>query len=387
MEDKPTSPFESVLVSCPACGKGFLEQRINPGSYRVTSSDTDFYPAQRVWLHPDLSHLSPLAYFMQTCPSCFFTTEANETIFQMGPQLASENIQQKLQIERHLDQIEKPGSFLDKLAAGYKTGSQAYSRIVIKFLLGIYDEKLKDQYSNYNLARYYLRLAWVFRESHLSEPDENQTERGLLKENLQKLSQQHKKYLGQAEKLRELLEEEFLTVDPGPHNYSDSGPHYQEILKSLEEQVLPAGQKTDDLLAFLNDKVGFADEIDSLISPGDFNLASFLLDLKSVWPGVPLNETEALKFSLSYYNQYFDSLPERTSLGPQVQTAYLMGELFRRVGEYPQSRKFFSLAISLGENCLQKEKETYRSAFARKIIDLASQQQSLMEKEQQNLRP
>jgi len=386
MEDKPTSPFESVLASCPACGKGFLEQRLNPGSYRVTSSDTDFYPAQRVWLHSDLSHISPLAYFMQTCPSCFFTGEANETIFQMGPP-ASENYQQKLQIERHLNQIEKPGSFLDKLATAYKTCPQAYSRVVIKFLLGIYDEKLKDQYSNYNLARYYLRLAWVFRESHLSDPNENQTEKGMLKGNLEKLSQQHKKYLGQAEKLRGLLEQEFLTVDPGPPDYSDSGSGYQEILKSLEEQVLPAGQKTDDLLAFLNDKVGFADEIDSLTSLGDFNLASFLLDSKSVWPGVPLNETVALKFSLSYYNQYFDSLPEGANLGPQVQTAYLIGELFRRVGEYPQSRKFFSLAISLGETCLQKEKETYRSAFARKIIDLANRQQSLIEKKQQDLRP
>ena len=167
-------------------------------------------------------------------------------------------------------------------------------------------------------------------------------------------------------------------------------PQTRKLLPRVSlKEVTNVALLTDNyfLLAFLNQKAGSVDESNSVAWPGDFNLASFLLASKSVWPGVPLNETEALKFSLSYYNQYFDSLPEGANLGPQVQTAYLIGELFRRVGEYPQSRKFFSLAISLGETCLQKEKETYRSAFARKIIDLANRQQSLIEKKQQDLRP
>src|SRR4030067_606988 len=77
MEDKNLSPLESVLVTCSACQKSFLQHRLNPQAYRVTASDTDFYPSQRIWLAANHSDLNPLTFFMQTCPSCFFTLEAN----------------------------------------------------------------------------------------------------------------------------------------------------------------------------------------------------------------------------------------------------------------------------------------------------------------------
>src|SRR3989304_5117378 len=100
MPDKNLSPLEPVLVTCPACEKSYLEQRLNPQSYRVTASDTDFYPSQRVWLDSQINQLNPLAYFMQVCPNCFFTVEANGSSSLKSAQLVTENLQQQLQIER-----------------------------------------------------------------------------------------------------------------------------------------------------------------------------------------------------------------------------------------------------------------------------------------------
>jgi hypothetical protein len=380
MPDKNLSPLEPVLVTCPACGKSYLEQRLNPQSYRVTASDTDFYPSQRVWLNSQINQVNPLAYFMQVCPNCFFTVEANGSSSLKSAQLVTENPQQQLQIERHKELLPKPGSGLDKLAHGYRIAEDPFSKVVLKFLLGIFDEKLKDHYSNYNLGRYYLRLAWVFREGQNWEKANLPKDWPTLGQNLKELSERHEKYLGPVEKLRGLLDEKFLSLDqdreePGKQHYS-----YDEILRQLEKEVVPDGQKPEEIWgqtkSHEGDNFGFSRPVQNF-----FDLSGFLLDLKSIWPGVPLNETEALKFSLSYYHQYFESLQEESG-ARKIQTAYLIGELSRRAGEYPQSRKFFNLAIALGHDSLQMEKETYRTAFTQKIIDLAAQQHSLAVQEQ-----
>ena len=372
--------MEPVLVTCPACGKSYLEQRLNPQSYRVTASDTDFYPSQRVWLNSQINQVNPLAYFMQTCPNCFFTLEANGSLSLKSAQLAPENLQSLLQVERHKELLAKAGSLLDKLAKEYRTAEDAFSRVILKFLLGIFDEKLKDHYSNYNLGRYYLRLAWVFREGQNWEKTDSPKDWPTLGQNLKELSERHEQYLGPVEKLRGLLDEKFLTLDQEPEEPGKQLYSYDEILRQLEKEVVPDGQKPEEIWGQLN-QIQDANLSFAPVNPNQFNLTGFLLDLKSIWPGVPLNEIEALKFSLSYYSQYFESLKGESGTR-MIQTAYLIGELSRRAGEYPQSRKFLNLAIALGQDSLQKEKETYRTAFTQKIIDLAAQQHSLAVQEQ-----
>ena len=380
MPDKNLSPLESVLLSCPACGKSYLEQRLNPQSYRVTASDTDFYPCQRVWLNSQINQVNPLAYFMQTCPNCFFTVEANGSSTIKSAHLAPENLQPGLQIKRHKELLAQSSSTLDKLAGAYRISEDTFGRVVLKFLLGIFDEKLKDHYSNYNLGRYYLRLAWVFREGQNWEKTNSPKGWPTLGQNLKELSERHEQYLGPVEKLRGLLDEKFLTLDqngeePGKQHYS-----YDEILRQLEKEVVPDGQKPEEIWGQLN-QIQDANLSFAPANPNQFHLTGFLLDLKSIWPGVPLNEIEALKFSLSYYHQYFEFLKEENGTR-KIQAAYLIGELSRRAGEYPQSRKFFNLAIALGQDSQQKEKETYRTAFTQKMIDLAAQQHSLAVQEQ-----
>jgi len=372
VDKKPISPLESVLATCQACGKGYLEQRLSPQAYRVTASDTDFYPAQRVWLHPQPNRPTPLAYFMQTCPNCFFTTESREALFQAKPHLVEKDLQVTLQIQRHQEQLERPVSLLSKLAQAYRCCQHSFCQVVLKFQLGIYDEKLKDQYSNYNLARYYLRLAWVFRERGQLDNPTAGLKLPQTKDKLDKQSEEHKKYLGEVEQLRDLLDRDFLTLS-GPEGDQKEGYSYQEILDFL--QADSAETKNREALPAK----------DPNFLPGNVNLSTFLLDLRSVWTGVPLNETEALKFALSYYHQYFRTIPQQARSSSQVQTAYLIGELFRRTGEYSQSQEFFTLAISLGEECLRQEKETYRNAFAQKIIELATKQQNLAERQQLGL--
>jgi uncharacterized protein (DUF2225 family) len=369
VDKKPISPLESVLVTCPACGKGYLEQRLSPQAYRVTASDTDFCPAERIWLHPQTNGLTPLAYFMQTCPNCYFTTESRDALFHSKPHLVEKDPQLTIQIQRHQEQLEMPDSPLSKLAQAYRRCHHSFCRVVLKFLLGICDEKLKDHYSNYNLARYYLRLAWVFRERTQLENPEAGLRLLEIKDKLNKQSEEHRKYLGEVEQLSELLDRDFLTLS-GPEGDQKEGYSYQDILDSLQSNS--TGTKKREA----------SSEREPDFLPGNVNLSTFLLELRSVWTGVPLNETEALKFALSYYHQYFQTLPQKAYSSSQVQTAYLIGELFRRTGEYSQSQKFFSLAISIGEKCLRQEKETYRSAFAQKIIVLATRQQNLAERQQ-----
>lgn len=377
MDNQNISPLESVLVSCFCCGKGHLTQSLNPQTYRVTASDTDFYPSQRVWLNPKTCDFNPLTFFMQTCPNCFFTVEANGHSTVKSASAGSENLQQKQQIERHKELLSKSGSEIEKLAGAHRSTADTFARVVIKFLLGIFDEKLKDHYSNYNLARYYLRLAWVFRERQ-NWGNGAAADWPTLGQNLKELSQRHQELLGPAEKLQDLLDKEFLTIelDQKKSHYS-----YEEILRNLEQGEPAEEERPNEIWGRLNQQEG---ENYNYFQPSDqgFDLSGFLLELKSIWPGAPLNEQEALKISLSYYNQYFDSLSPLGATPQKIQTAYLIGELFRRTGEYPQSQKYFNLAITLGQDCLKKESQTYRSAFTQKIIDLAAQQHYLATQQQ-----
>jgi uncharacterized protein (DUF2225 family) len=382
MPEQPTSSWESVLTTCPACNRGFLEQRLSPHSYRVVESDTDFYPAKKIWKSAELSNFSPLSYFMQTCPGCHFTVEANGSSFYQDPSHNPDNPQLRLQVERHAAELAYPDSLIGKLVNRYGVSKQNFERVVIRFLLGIYDEKLKDYYSNYNLGRYYLRLGWVFRENRNLNLTRHSEDLTALQKNLEDLADRQHSYLDQIEKLKDTLDRNFLTLSGESSPAIDSERLFQMLIEKLNQQVLPAGENTEHLLEQLRQKASLNGSFEAADPEAQVSLASYLLDLKTIWPGVPLNETEALKIAVSYYHQYFDSLPKGASTGPKLQTAYLIGELWRRVGDYDMSRKFFSLAITLADQCVRKETESYRSAFARKITDLANQQLSLAETQQ-----
>ncbi|MCI0530635.1 MAG: DUF2225 domain-containing protein [candidate division Zixibacteria bacterium] len=378
MSKEQISPIETILVDCPSCNASFLGKKINPEAYRVLETDTDFFPQKSSWLSAGQNQYNPLHYLMQTCPACFFTLEINHLPVRNPLADEGDTHPHKNQIERHKAEFTKPGSVVDKLAHNFRISADPFTQAIFKYLLGIYDEKLKDQYSNYCLGRYYLRLGWLFRDKDDVRYNSSYFPWADLESRLSQLSNKHKNYLSQISQLKELLEKHFLSVDVQPGSEDKGAPeNYREVFEMLDRELDPAEKELKQLWELLNGKLVSTTPFGREHFTQKMDLASRLVDLKTVWVGTPLNETEALKFALSYYEDFFKGIPVDHIQGPRIQTAYLIGELYRRVGEYPQSQKYFTLAIGLAQRKIEQEKESYRSAFAQKIMELAHQQKTL----------
>ena len=117
------------------------------------------------WGKPGFDEINPLDFFWGVCQKCGFTGELNDAKFR--------------QAERNIEEFRK-GIHPDgmrSLLTGLSTGSgmgQALSKrlgdadplvvVVAQFHLGIYSHSLLQDPVPGNIARYYLRLAWVYRD-------------------------------------------------------------------------------------------------------------------------------------------------------------------------------------------------------------------------------
>lgn len=117
------------------------------------------------WGKPGFDKTNPLDFFWGVCRKCSFTGELNDAKFR--------------QAERNVKEFKKgihPDG-IQSLLTGLSTGSgmgQALGKrlgdvdplvvIVAKFHLGIYSQCLLQKPVPGNIARYYLRLAWVYRD-------------------------------------------------------------------------------------------------------------------------------------------------------------------------------------------------------------------------------
>ena len=117
------------------------------------------------WGKLGFDEINPLDFFWGVCQKCSFTGELNDAKFR--------------QAERNIKEFKKGihPSGIQSLLTGLSTGSgmgQALGKrlgdvdplvvIVAEFHLGIYSQCLLQKPLPGNIARYYLRLAWVYRD-------------------------------------------------------------------------------------------------------------------------------------------------------------------------------------------------------------------------------
>ena len=81
---------------------------------------------------------------------------------------------------------------------------------------------------------------------------------------------------------------------------------------------------------------------------------------------------------MKYYKQSFEQSRDISPGNQQIQAAYLIGELFRRVGDHEEGKKYFNLAIRVGQDFVNKNRDDVnKTALARRILQLAIEQGKL----------
>ena len=107
----------------------------------------------------------------------------------------------------------------------------------------------------------------------------------------------------------------------------------------------------------------------------DLSFAKFLFEVKKSWDAVVTNEREALEKAAYYYKDAFSEGRDISLGNQQIQAAYLIAELSRRIGNHDEARQYFNSTIRHGQEFIHKNRhEPTQTALARKILELAIEQ-------------
>lgn len=371
---KKVSSFTIHKLKCPVCGTLNRFKGIKPKAYVETGRDTDFRPAVKDFEDSGQKVRNPLLYFMATCRNCFFTHELNREFIEWenAPEFKSPGF--KASKRKHLQELKQKESLIRRMGKALKPLKHPFGTSAIKFLLGIYDESLKPDPSSYSLARYYLRVAWIFREENQREKSawikENLTIES-LDEILNSIQLQHSDYLEKVQRLKGLVEFESSS------RYSAGDKKIKRHCNLLMDRMIKELESLKDSLDRLQGI--FRDNQDkppARGSRGGLRFEDFLFDLKMDWPGVPVDEKEALELSLENYKK---SLTQDLRGNRMIQIPYLIGELSRRIGDLSAAREYFDLTIDAGNDFIQQNKDDQvKTALAQKILQMAHQQKEVI---------
>jgi hypothetical protein len=360
---KVESPLYVVRIECPVCTNANEFEAIRVGAYTESGRDTDFRPTGRRWRHTDFQPVNPLVYSLATCASCFYTRELDGSYKNWQRDVTFKTYRQKPLREAHLRALAEPQSPLKTLGNHLDVKRYRNETAINKLLLGILDERLMDDSEGLNVARYYLRIAWLYREAGVGDAAAAQPQDRLQELHLRLGSRQEEwaRWLAEARSLAERLETEvqrpaqaglLADIDARMSRlFSD----WRTLLTASPTAPEPAGAPRTY-----------------------FELAShreFLQNLRERWNDVPLCEADAIAFALKYYIQFFEQSRAFSSPEMEVQTAYLIGELAYRGGQGQVASGYFNHAIRKGQQLLHEfQKDTQRTNYIRKLVEMSIEQ-------------
>jgi hypothetical protein len=380
------SPIILSRVGCPVCRTVNEYETVRPGSYVEDGIDTDFRPLTRRWSNPRYQSVNPLLYFMATCTTCFYTREFNRLFREQAAESDLAPERQKAMRLKHLAMLAESGSVAQRLGSSLWPESFPVQTAISKLLIGILDENLLERPSNYDLARWYLRTAWLFREAKphnrpdLTSPfthsrrdlecvtDEMQADLVRLSGRVSHVMQFLHSHPEAAQKHPDDSQGP-LRCRQGLQQFVDQVSGMQETLAEVRRSLTAA---PDQFVGAVRDSEGeaFGDHA---------SYTEFLRLLKLDSPLIPINEEDALLRSLSHYKKAFEAQGGIEAGNGAMLTAYLIGELSRRLGYFDDAERHLDMArLSAHVAIIENGADKPRSALARHIAVLAERQSHLL---------
>ncbi|PKK84407.1 MAG: hypothetical protein CVT49_03540 [candidate division Zixibacteria bacterium HGW-Zixibacteria-1] len=379
------SPFFLTKVECPICKTINEYETIKVGAYSETDRDTDFCPTNRTWRNPRYQAYNPLLFFVATCSNCFYTREFNNRFKDWKNDAYFKTYRLKTVKERHLEMLAGADSVIKAVGSELDIDRFPNETAVLKLLLAVIDEKISDTDNNLDLARYYLRIGWIFREMEHGENPNVATMKGYLSDVDGKLEGLKKGLFELEGRLNDISASVASQFDdssipaaiqsslyPIRDRYNIELASFKEVLSILEGKSESLGQIVAE-----HRKLALGTTEDGA-TPGFHSHRSFydfLSRMAAGYEGIPLNERDALKLSVQHYKKAFQDGRNIAKGNQQIQASYLIAELSRRIGENQNAKEYFNTTIRTGQEFIYKHKgDPGRTALARKILELALEQ-------------
>jgi len=385
------TPFFLSRVECPVCKSLNEFETVKVGAFVESGRDADFCPTGIKWRFPRYQEYNPLVYFTATCPNCFYSREFNKSFKDWKSDSNFKLYKLKSIKEKHLEQLSRPDSILKQMGSAIDLNRRPGESAIIKLLLTIYDELLSERFSNLDLGRWYLRIAWVFRDLGRSENPNVSFLKSVMvgvESRYNQLKQTIDTLQEQSAVFKRHLEAQFDTDRISAELKSQMLPYrerFNQKIESLDGGISASIEQlkaTEKLLEeYKTETLGKDGSGGKEI--GSFSAFSdFLLSLKKNWNGIVVNEQQALERAVEYYKRAFVESKDISAGNQQIQASYLIAELSRRIGQFEQAKEFFNSTIKHGQEYIFRHREDKaQTALARKILELAIEQNKTMTEE------
>jgi len=379
------TPFFLTKVECPICKTINEYETIKVGAYIEAERDTDFCPKERTWRNSRYQHYNPLLFFTATCSNCFYTREFNNKFKEWKEDSYFKTYRLKQIKERYLEQLARADSVIRDIGAELDSNRYPNETAILKLLLAIFNEKLNEKPDDLDLGRFYLRIAWIFREMQSGDNDNIHIMQNHLKrvdENYDELRNFVKDVKLRLDSFDSIVDEQYqdesIPADIRSAIYPFKDKYKLEVA-SLKEVVSLIESKFDSLNEVIrehrNAALGSSGDGDSMGFHNHSSFYSFLGRLEEKWDDVPVNEHSALTFAVKHYVTAYKDGHGIAKGNQQIQAMYLIAELSRRIGQFEQAKEYFNITIRTGQEFIHKHRgDQSRTALARKILELAIDQ-------------
>jgi len=171
-EDEAQQICRAYEIKCAVCGTANNFYRLKRDMARAAKTDGDGHPISYKWGVPGFDSVDPKMFFMGSCSKCGFTGELDEAEYRTSgndPQTYKRSFN-----EAALQQIKNASS------SGKGVTQSLLKRVVeedelastiAKFHLAIFSQCCRARIVPGNIARYYLRLGWLYRDQEKFYPD------------------------------------------------------------------------------------------------------------------------------------------------------------------------------------------------------------------------
>ena len=380
------TPFLLSKIECPICKTINEFEVIKMGAYTEGGRDTDFCPTDIQWRFPRYQAYNPLVFFTGTCSNCYYSRELNNDFKEWKNDVNFKTYRLKTIKEKHLESLSMADSVIKQLGEMVDLSQFPNESAAIKLHLAIFDELLADKPASLDLGRFYLRIAWVYREMEKGDVNPGRTfVAGLIDEIYNKYATLFTgvETVGtDIDSFASSVTSHFTAEQLSAEMQSRMLAHRDQF----EEHITSIRQSADTVMNGLAGLKKLLDDYRADIqgeegAGGGFQFGryasfrDFLMSVARKWNGVVTSEHEALKKAAEWYSDAFASGRDISPGNQQIQVSYLIAELSRRVGDYEQAKQYFSSTIKSGQEFIyQHRNDRSRTVLARKIMELAIEQ-------------
>lgn len=165
-----SSPLLVVHATCPICGLATEQFKIKTSLFNERDRDVDMRPRRYEWTAKGFQDYHPPLYYIWWCPQCFFA--ADYRLFENPFQECRVSITgfKKILSEAGKNPVRQPAFRF--LSRNMQALPRSFEKGLRLYFLAVYDLELSEDAvtrESMSLGRYYLRLAWLFRDLEEAE--------------------------------------------------------------------------------------------------------------------------------------------------------------------------------------------------------------------------